>query len=96
MTKVNPSVEFQDEGPVPRIRLLLAENVHRLLEAAPNAAPVALFTGAIPLPLDAGAFACGVATLSQCTPHYGFNLDQNGYPILAHIDAELSVDARST
>lgn len=54
-----------------------------------------LFTGAIPLPLDAGAFACGVTTLSHCTPHY----DQPGLaplPMPTHIDAKLSVDTRST
>jgi len=36
MTNVSPSAEFQDLGPVPRIRLLLAEKVQRLLEAEPK------------------------------------------------------------
>lgn len=41
-----------------------------------------LFTGAIPLPYDAGAFACGVSTLSRFAPHYGQPGQQIGYPIL--------------
>ena len=36
ITNVSPSVEFQDAGPAPRIRVLLAEKVQRLLEAAPK------------------------------------------------------------
>ena len=43
-----------------------------------------LFTSAIPLLLDTGTFACCVTTLGRYVPPG------------AHIDAELSADARST